>query len=70
MESDQLLTVEQVADQLQVHPKSVYRLITNRRLGSIRLGSRSRRVSQQQLDEYLHSLTVPARGGVSPRRSK
>ena len=56
-----LLTVKQVADQLQVHPQTVYKLISRRQLASVRLGSRARRVPEHALDAYVNRLSVRGR---------
>ena len=57
-----LLTVKQVADQLQVHPQTVYKLISRRQLASVRLGARARRVPEHALDAYVQRLSVRGRG--------
>ena len=57
-----LLTVKQVAEQLQVHPQTVYKLISRRQLDSVRLGARSRRVPEPALDAYVKRLLVRGRG--------
>jgi excisionase family DNA binding protein len=62
-----LLTVEQAAEQLQVHPQTIYKLISRRRIESVRLGSRSRRVPQSALDAYVDTLRVPVRGCAATR---
>jgi excisionase family DNA binding protein len=56
-----LLTVKQVAEQLQVHPQTVYKLISRRQLDSVRLGSRSRRVPQEALEAYAERLSTRGR---------
>jgi excisionase family DNA binding protein len=54
-----LLTVDQVADLLQISRWSVYRLIWANDLRSIQIG-RCRRVPQQALDAYLAQLISEA----------
>lgn len=56
-----LLTVKQVAEHLQVHPQTVYKLISRRQLDSVRLGSRSRRVPQEALEAYAERRSARGR---------
>lgn len=58
-----LYTVKQVAERLQVHPQTVYRLCWDRKLESVVLGSRTRRITAASLEKYVETLTVPVRGG-------
>lgn len=58
-----LLTVKQVAEHLQIHPQTVYKLISRRQLDSVRLGSRSRRVPQEALEKYTERLLVRGKRG-------
>ena len=49
------LTVEQVADELKVHPKRVYKWIQNGELAATDLGTRARhnyRVSRTDLNDF------------------
>jgi excisionase family DNA binding protein len=56
-----LLTVKQAAEHLQVHPQTVYKLISRRQLDSVRLGPRSRRVPQEALEAYTERRAARAR---------
>ena len=51
-ENDQLLTVKQVADHLQVASNTVYRLINTGRIAAIELGRCSYRIEQSALDAF------------------
>jgi len=54
-----LLTVDQVAETLQISRWSVYRLIWANDLRSVQIG-RCRRVPREALDAYLAGLTSEA----------
>lgn len=56
-----MLTVKQVAEQLQIHPQTVYKLIRRRQLASVRLGARTRSVPEHALDAYVERLSVGRR---------
>ncbi len=50
----QLLTVEEVADRLRVHPQTVRQFLRERELKGIAFGGRTGwRVEQQDLDEFI-----------------
>ena len=53
------LTIQQVADHLQISYSAAYRLVRSGALQSIRVGKAGRRVTTQQLDQFISS------GGVS-----
>lgn len=55
---NELLTAAEVADRLRIHVTGVYRLINNGRLNAHRVGSRSTRISSQELDRFLRESTV------------
>ncbi|MBI5934394.1 MAG: helix-turn-helix domain-containing protein [Chloroflexi bacterium] len=48
-----LLTIQEVATWAKVSTKTVYRWIANKKLPAIRLGSRTYRISEHDLLEYL-----------------
>lgn len=50
---DDLLTVEQVAERLQVHPDTVRRYIREKKLTAIRLSNTNLRVRKSELDRFL-----------------
>ena len=52
-----VLTVPQVADELQVTPRHVWALIERGDLPSIKVGG-SRRITREQLDAYLRTGSV------------
>lgn len=54
----QLLTVNDAAELLNVTPQIVRALIKNGKLGSYKIGRRSTRISQEDLDKYLESCKM------------
>ena len=50
---DDLLTIEQVAERLQLHPDTVRRYIREKKLAAIRLSSTNMRVRKSELDRFL-----------------
>ena len=64
--SEPLHTVQQVADRLKLHPKTVLRLIREGRLKGARIGK-----SYRILDSDLRAFaSIAARGGPSPVRAR
>jgi excisionase family DNA binding protein len=57
-----VLTLEEVADFLQVHPSTVYRLLKNRRIPAFRMGS-DWRFNQESIEQWVKKLEAqqPAR---------
>ena len=51
--SDELLTVEQVAAELQLHPDTVRRYIRERKLRAVRLSSTNMRIRRSELNRFL-----------------
>ena len=51
--TDELLTVEQVASELQLHPDTVRRYIRENKLRAVRLSARDLRVRRSELDRFL-----------------
>ncbi len=62
MDSEKLLTVDEVAEILRVSPSTVYRRIQAGELPAIKLGHRQVRVRQEDLDAYIeaHRITSTA----------
>ncbi len=60
--TDELLTVAQAAQYLQVCEKTVRRLITNQKLTASKVGSRAWRIRKEAIDEYLTEHTNGAKG--------
>jgi DNA (cytosine-5)-methyltransferase 1 len=52
--ADEILTVAQAAQYLQVCEKTVRRMIANRKIMASKIGSRSWRIKKTDIDEYLH----------------
>ncbi len=50
---DDLLTPEQVADKLQLHFRTIYRYIREKKLRAVRLSDRELRVRRSELDRFL-----------------
>lgn len=55
------LTVKQVAAKLSMSPKTVYRLIWSGDLEAVTVGTRSRRITPQAVQEYKDRLVNAAR---------
>jgi excisionase family DNA binding protein len=51
--NDELLTVEQVAAELQLHPDTVRRYIREKKLKAVRLSSTNMRIRRSELDRFL-----------------
>jgi excisionase family DNA binding protein len=51
--SDELLTVEQVAAELQLHPDTIRRYIREKKLRAVRLSSTNMRIRRSELDRFL-----------------
>ena len=51
--NDELLTVEQVAAELQMHPDTVRRYIREKKLRAVRLSARDLRIRRSELDRFL-----------------
>lgn len=60
--TDELLTVAQAAQYLQVCEKTVRRLITSQKLTASKVGSRAWRIRKEAIDEYLTEHTNGAKG--------
>ena len=50
-----LYKVTEIADLLGIHPNTVYRLMSEKRIGSVQIGKRSVRIPQDALDHFLAS---------------
>jgi excisionase family DNA binding protein len=59
IESERLLTVQEVAERLHVHPITVRRLIANGRLAAIRIG-RAVRVREEDVGAFLRPKAPPS----------
>jgi excisionase family DNA binding protein len=51
--ADELLTIDQVADELQLHPDTVRRYIRERKLVAVRLSATNVRVRRSDLDKFI-----------------
>lgn len=59
MENDELLTVQEVADKLKIHPKTVYIYISENVLPAIKFEGNIR-VRASELDKFLSDRTINA----------
>jgi excisionase family DNA binding protein len=50
---DELLTVEQAAEKLKMHPDTIRRLLRDKQLPGVKLGKRQWRISEDSLKAYL-----------------
>jgi len=55
--SKELLTVSQVAEYLQISEKTVRRLITNGEIKASKVGGRSWRIKEHDIEQYLNANT-------------
>ena len=53
--SDELFTVAQAADYLQVCEKTVRRLINSNKLTASKIGNRTWRIRKEDIDKYLRN---------------
>lgn len=59
---EELLTVSQAAQYLQICEKTVRRLINSQRLTASKVGCRAWRIRKEAIDEYLTEHTNGAKG--------
>ena len=71
-EGEQLLTVDQVARRLQLHPATIRRWIKSGRLRGISLGSDRAgwRIRRSELEQFILGLHQPELPGVVERSKK
>jgi excisionase family DNA binding protein len=50
---DELLTIEQVASVLQLHPDTIRRYIREKKLKAVRISATSLRVRRSELDKFI-----------------
>jgi len=50
---DELLTIEQVAERLQLHPDTIRRYVREKKLKAIQLSKTNLRVRRSELDRFL-----------------
>jgi excisionase family DNA binding protein len=53
MADDELLTVEQAAEKLQLHPDTIRRLLRSKQIPGVKLGPRQWRVPIKAIDQYV-----------------
>lgn len=51
--NDELLTIEQVANELQMHPDTIRRYIREKKLKGVRISSTALRVRRSELNRFL-----------------
>lgn len=61
-----LLTIQQVADELQINYHTTLRHIRAGRLEAVRLGKRDYRVSREALDAFISGCKVGTKVGTQP----
>jgi excisionase family DNA binding protein len=57
-----VLTLEEVADFLHVHPSTVYRLLRNRRIPAFKMGS-DWRFNQESIEQWVKQLEAERPAG-------
>ena len=58
MDSQKLLTVDQVAEILQVSRTTIYRRIKAEELPAVKLGRRQVRITQEDLEAYIQAHRI------------
>ena len=58
----EVLTLEEVADFLHVHPSTVYRLLKNRRIPGFKMGS-DWRFNQESIEQWVKKLEAEQPAG-------
>jgi len=64
--SDELLTVEQVAAELQMHPDTIRRYIREKKLRAVRLSARDLRVRRSELERFLKERDTNGESRMMP----
>jgi excisionase family DNA binding protein len=63
--SDRLLTVAETRERLQCARSTLYERFASGELRSVKLGEKSRRVRESDLDDYIASLRDDPPGGAA-----
>jgi excisionase family DNA binding protein len=58
----EVLTLEEVADFLHIHPSTVYRLLKNRRIPAFKVGS-DWRFNQESIEQWVKKLEAEQPAG-------
>jgi excisionase family DNA binding protein len=64
--NDELLTVEQVAERLQLHPDTVRRYVREGKLRAVRLSSTALRIRSSELDRFLKERETNGESRTTP----
>ena len=56
--SEELLTIEKVADRLQLHPDTIRRYIRERKLPGVRISATVVRVKKSDLDKFIEERST------------
>lgn len=64
--ADELLTVAQAADYLQVCDKTIRRLIAANKLIASKIGNRTWRIKKSDIDAYLEKNINSTKGAMAP----
>ncbi len=56
--SEELLTIEQVAERLQLHPDTIRRYIREKKLIGVRISGTVVRVKQSDLDKFIRDRST------------
>jgi excisionase family DNA binding protein len=69
MESE-YLTAEQAADKLQMHPRTIRRLLKDGQLPGVKIGARQWRISAKTLQEWVEGSGKPRTEPLLPIQSE
>ena len=59
---DELLTIEQVANELKLHPDTIRRYVREKKLKAVRLASTALRIRRSELNRYLKERETDSDG--------
>jgi len=70
MDSEKLLTVDEVAEILRVSPSTVYRRIQAGELPAVKLGHRQVRIKREDLDAYIEAHRIEPDQRLTPKEEE
>jgi len=59
---DELLTIEQVANELKLHPDTIRRYVREKKLKAVRLASTALRIRRSELNRFLKERETDSDG--------
>lgn len=68
--SETLLTPEEVAEQMKLHPVTVRRMLRDGELPGIKIGKRQWRIPESALQQFIQRQLTPAAKPTATRKAK